>query len=164
MVRMLLLAFIVVSALIAVLSRDLFTSVISLGAVSAGVGGLFFSLGLNYAGAFELNAGAGLTTVMFVAILGMITRPKEKGGKRQWLNVNRMQLAGALITVVLMVVLGTSLRRSSPIFVPADAGGDLGLVLWKLRSPDIVALGLMIFSGALGISAMFHRERGRQDA
>jgi hypothetical protein len=63
-----------------------------------------------------------------------------------------------------MVALGSSLRQTSPLFVPTDSGGEVGLVLWKLRAPDIMALGLMVFSGALGISAMFHRERGRQDA
>jgi NADH:ubiquinone oxidoreductase subunit 6 (subunit J) len=164
MVRMLLFAFIVVSGLIAVLSKDLFTSVISLGAVSVGVGGLYFALGLNYAGAFELNVGAGLTTVMFVAILGMITKPKSDKAPRQWFQMSRMQIAGVLITIVLMVALGSSLRQTSPLFVPTDSGGEVGLVLWKLRAPDIMALGLMVFSGALGISAMFHRERGRQDA
>ena len=157
-VEVALLVFTVAAALLAVLSKDLFVSVVSLGAVSVGVGGLYFALGLNYAGAFELNAGAGLTTVMFVAILGMVSKPKDRP-KDAWFGITKVQLAGALVALVI-----TSLRHYSPVFVPIDTGRDVGTALWRLRAPDILALGLLVFSGALGISAMFHREKGQQDA
>ena len=162
-VEVALLVFTVAAALLAVLSKDLFVSVVSLGAVSVGVGGLYFALGLNYAGAFELNAGAGLTTVMFVAILGMVSKPKDRP-KDAWFGITKVQLAGALVALVITVAVGTSLRHYSPVFVPIDTGRDVGTALWRLRAPDILALGLLVFSGALGISAMFHREKGQQDA
>ncbi|HHY35309.1 MAG TPA: hypothetical protein GX510_06745, partial [Firmicutes bacterium] len=70
----LLLLVMVAAAVAATVSRDLFTSVISLGLASAALGTFYFYLGLDYAGAFELSAGAGLITVMFVSILSMMSR------------------------------------------------------------------------------------------
>lgn len=161
-VAVLILVILLVLGFFAVFSKDLFTSAISLGFMSVALAGLFFYLGLSYAGAFEISAGAGLTTVMFVSMLtlvagirsGKAARTNDRPGWALWV--------GTAITLALIIALGFSLGESRPLFIAGGRGADVGYALWKLRAPDIVALGLLVFSGALGISALFHRERGNQ--
>lgn len=153
----LLLLVITVSALLAVVAKGLLASVMSLGFMSAALAGAYFHMGLPYAGALELSAGAGLTTVMFVSILSLV------GDKRladQPEAIDWMRFLGIAITIILVMVLGFSLGETVPTFLSGKAR-DISSVLWTERAPDLVALGLLVFSGALGISAMFSSEGGK---
>jgi NADH-quinone oxidoreductase subunit J len=55
-----------ISALTAVLSKNLIRAAVALGAGSAALAMLFFMLGAPYAGGFELSVGAGLISVLFI--------------------------------------------------------------------------------------------------
>jgi NADH-quinone oxidoreductase subunit J len=55
-----------ISALTAVLSKNLIRAAVALGAGSAALAMLFFLLGAPYAGGFELSVGAGLISVLFI--------------------------------------------------------------------------------------------------
>jgi len=158
-VWVLLLLAVLAGAFLAVVSRDLMVSVVSLGFMSAALAGAYFHMGLSYAGAFELSAGAGLTTVMFVSILSIMRETRVSPERRTRMNWTR--LLGISVTLALALILGFSLGESIPSFVPSHFQSDVGFTLWRLRVPDILVLGLLVFSGALGISAMFHREGGR---
>ena len=73
---------VLIGATLAVLSRRLFTAVISLGIGSAALATLFFMLGAPYAGGFELSVGAGLISVLFLIIISLSEtiggKPDEK--------------------------------------------------------------------------------------
>lgn len=156
-VWVLLLLIITVSALVAVAVKGLLASVISLGFMSAALAGAYFHMGLPYAGAFELSAGAGLTTVMFVTILSMVG---DKNVVADESAIDWMRFLGIAITIFLVLILGFSLGETVPTFFTHGNFKDLGVLLWSERTPDIVALGLLVFAGALGISAMFSKEGG----
>lgn len=164
MSKVILLGLLLCSAALAMYARDLLMSALSLAGTSVAMAMFLFSLGLNYAAVFELSAGAGLTTVMFVTMLGLMSgtgapAPESSERRTRW-----MRLAGTVITVVLVIILGGAFRRYTPMVPSADAGSQLGSVLWSIRAPDVLALGFVMLSGALGISALFHRERGGGDA
>lgn len=55
-----------ISAVTAVLSKNLIRAAVALGAGSAALAMLFFLLGAPYAGGFELSVGAGLISVLFI--------------------------------------------------------------------------------------------------
>lgn len=160
MVGPILLLLVMVAAVVAAtVSRDLFASVISLGLASATLGTFYFYLGLDYAGAFELSAGAGLITVMFVSILSMMSRRSRPGSEGHrfagWARV----LAG-LAVLGIVAIIAVTLVTQPPQFATETSSQIADVPRWRLRTPDVIALGLLMLSGALGLSAMFHPEEG----
>jgi len=157
--QVLLLAGMVVAATGATLSRDLFAAVISLGVASASLGTVYFGLGLHYAGAFELSAGAGLITVMFVSILSMMSKKQGTGTEARSFSIWVRLLSGVAVLGIVAVMTLVILRWPPQFITNAvSPAGDADT--WVLRAPDVIVLGLLILSGALGLSAMFHPEEG----
>ena len=64
-------AVILVSAITAVLSRNLLRAAVALGVGSAALATLFFLLNAPYAGGFELSVGAGLISVLFIISISL---------------------------------------------------------------------------------------------
>lgn len=64
-------AVILVSAITAVLSRNLLRAAVALGVGSAALATLFFLLNAPYAGGFELSVGAGLVSVLFIVAISL---------------------------------------------------------------------------------------------
>lgn len=64
-------AVILVSAITAVLSRNLLRAAVALGVGSAALATLFFLLNAPYAGGFELSVGAGLISVLFIIAISL---------------------------------------------------------------------------------------------
>lgn len=155
----LLLLVMVVAVVAATVSRDLFTSVISLGLVSAALGSFYFYLGLDYAGAFELSAGAGLITVMFVSILSMMSRRSRSGSEGHRFSGWTRVLAG-LGVLGIVAIIALTLVTQPPQFAIETPSQIADVAKWRLRAPDVIALGLLMLSGAVGLSAMFHPEEG----
>lgn len=60
-----------VSAIMAILSKDLLRSAIGLGVGSVALAAILFLLGAGYAGAFELSVGAGLISVLFIVVISL---------------------------------------------------------------------------------------------
>ncbi|MCK4962405.1 MAG: NADH-quinone oxidoreductase subunit J [Anaerolineales bacterium] len=67
-------AVILVSAITAVLSRNLLRAAVALGVSSAALATLFFLLNAPYAGGFELSVGAGLISVLFIIAISLTER------------------------------------------------------------------------------------------
>ena len=80
-------AVILVSAITAVLSRNLLRAAVALGVGSAALATLFFLLDAPYAGGFELSVGAGLVSVLFIVAISLTEsmRPpaSERGQRRE---------------------------------------------------------------------------------
>ena len=64
-------AVILVSAITAVLSKNLLRAAVALGVGSAALATLFFLLNAPYAGGFELSVGAGLISVLFIVAISL---------------------------------------------------------------------------------------------
>jgi NADH:ubiquinone oxidoreductase subunit 6 (subunit J) len=60
---------IIVTAIIAILQKNLIRSVLAYAISSISLAGLFFMLASPYAGALELTVGAGLVSVLFLVAL-----------------------------------------------------------------------------------------------
>ena len=67
-------AVILVSAIMAVLSKNLLRAAVALGVSSAALATLFFLLNAPYAGGFELSVGAGLISVLFIIAISLTER------------------------------------------------------------------------------------------
>jgi len=64
-------AVVLVSAITAVLSRNLLWAAVALGVGSAALAALFLMLNAPYAGGFELSVGAGLVSVLFIVAISL---------------------------------------------------------------------------------------------
>lgn len=62
---------VVAGAIGAVLAKSLLVAAAALGLGSAALATLFFALGANYAGGFELSVGAGLISVLFIVAISL---------------------------------------------------------------------------------------------
>jgi len=62
---------ILVSAILAIRSKNLLRSTVALGIGSAALATVFFLLGAPYAGGFELSVGAGLISVLFIIAISL---------------------------------------------------------------------------------------------
>lgn len=72
-------AVILVSAITAVLSRNLLGAAVALGVGSAALAALFFLLNAPYAGGFELSVGAGLVSVLFIVAISLTESMRGQG-------------------------------------------------------------------------------------
>jgi NADH-quinone oxidoreductase subunit J len=138
-------------SIMAVLSRDLLKSAISLAVASIFLALAFFGMNAVYAGVFELSVVAGLITVLFITAIALT---RSEGGvaesKRHLFLFPLFFLALAVIDVLVMKrLLGQ---------VPAIQGAETGTfsqVLWNQRTFDLVGQVGVIFAGVLAVLALF---------
>lgn len=72
----------VVFGIMAVLVKETLVAAISLAALSATIGLIFFHMNSPYAGVFELSVGAGLITALFISALALVGRGATGGEKK----------------------------------------------------------------------------------
>lgn len=73
----------IVFGILAVFVRETLIAAISLAALSATIGLIFFRMSSPYAGVFELSVGAGLITALFIATLALVGRGFTGGERKQ---------------------------------------------------------------------------------
>ncbi len=78
--QILLLTGLVLFSILAILSKDLIKSAISLALASLLLGIIFFRMGAPYAGVFEISVVAGLITVLFILTIALT---KAEGDVRE---------------------------------------------------------------------------------
>jgi NADH:ubiquinone oxidoreductase subunit 6 (subunit J) len=138
-------------SMLAVLSRDLLKSAISLAVASIFLALVFFRMNAVYAGVFELSVVAGLITVLFITAIALT---RNEGGvtesRRHLLLFPLFFLALAIIDILVMKkLLGQ---------IPAIQGAESGTfsqVLWNERTFDLVGQVGVIFAGVLAVLALF---------
>jgi len=69
---------ILIFSLIAIFSRRLLISAVSLGLVSVILSIIFFDLGAPFAGGFELSIGAGLISILFTMAISLTEKGKHE--------------------------------------------------------------------------------------
>jgi len=67
-----------VFTLLAIFSKRLLISAVSLGLVSVILSIIFFGLGAPFAGGFELSIGAGLISILFIMAISLTERGKHE--------------------------------------------------------------------------------------
>lgn len=78
MTHILLLTMLVISALCAIMLKDLLKAGVALGILSVILSVIFFRLNSPYAAVFELSICAGLITVLFVSAVSLTNEEEER--------------------------------------------------------------------------------------
>lgn len=140
-------------SMLAVLSRDLLKSAISLAVASIFLALVLFQMNAVYAGVFELSVVAGLITVLFITAIALTRGDGDVvEAKAQRIVFPLFFLVLAVIDVLVMKKL---LGR-----IPAIQGGESGSfsqVLWNQRTFDLVGQVGAISAGVLAVLALFRR-------
>jgi NADH-quinone oxidoreductase subunit J len=69
---------ILVFTLIAIFSKRLLISAVSLGLTSVMLAIIFYAMGAPFAGGFELSIGAGLVSILFIMAISLTERGKHE--------------------------------------------------------------------------------------
>ncbi len=152
-----LLVLMALAALFVVFCRDLLYAVISLGLLSVFTSILFYSLGSPYASMMELSIGAGLITILFMVTISLVEQPKSKG-KRAF-KLSYLNVLALVVVVAITLWFGLSLvKGGGPSLVTSVSPGSLPEILWGDRLLDVIGLGIVIFTAAIGMGVLFRTE------
>ena len=142
-------------SILAVLSRDLLRSAISLAVASVFLALIFFRMNAVYAGVFEVSVVAGLITVLFITAIAL-TR-SEGGVTESKRHLFIFPLFFAALAVIDLLVMKKLLGRI-PAMVSSESG-TFGQVLWNQRTFDLIGQIGVIFAGVLAVLALFRPGR-----
>jgi NADH-quinone oxidoreductase subunit J len=139
----------------AVLSKTLLKAAIGLGAVSAALTILLFTMNSPLAAVFELSVCAGLITVIFVSVISMTKAAAPKDQKEaepnHYVKYLPMIAIGAIVFWAMRYYLG-----NAPVAMAAvSTGGDVRHALWDLRAMDIFGQLAVLLAGISGVIVLF---------
>ena len=138
-------------SILAVLSRDLLKSAISLAVASIFLALVLFLMNAVYAGVFELSVVAGLITVLFMTTIALTRNDGDvTESKRHRFIFPLFFLALALIDILVMKKLLGQIPA-----IQSSETGTFSQVLWNQRTFDLVGQVGAIFAGVLAVLALF---------
>jgi len=141
-------------SILAILSKDLIKSAISLALASVLLGILFFQMNAPYAGVFEISVVAGLITVLFILTIALT---KADGDVRES-RIARLAFPLFFVAFILIdILVMKSLLQKVPALPEAAETGVFGDVLWKQRTFDLVAQLAVILAGVFSVLALFRK-------
>jgi NADH:ubiquinone oxidoreductase subunit 6 (subunit J) len=138
-------------SIMAVLSRDLLRSAISLAVASVFLALIFFQMNAVYVGVFEVSVVAGLITVLFITAIALTRSDGDVVESKRHLIV--FPLFFIALAVIDFLVMKKLLGRIPSIINPES--GTFGQVLWNQRTFDLVGQIGVIFAGVLAVLALF---------
>ncbi len=147
----------VVCSILAVFFSDLLKAAISLAGASIFLAMIFFEMGANYTGVFEISVVAGLITVLFISTISLTKKEGELPENR----LVRLLFPLALIGFVLIdfLVIRQYLGGLTALAGPADTGA-FGQIFWGGRTFDLVAQIAIILAGVFCVLALFRKRSG----
>ena len=140
-------------SIMAVLSRDLLRSAISLAVASIFLAVIFFRMNAVYAGVFEVSVVAGLITVLFITAIALTRGDQEVVENKRHLLIFPLFF---LILIVIDILVMKNLLGKIPAMVSSETG-TFGEVLWNQRTFDLVGQIGVIFAGVLAVLALFRQ-------
>ncbi|MDP2891520.1 MAG: hypothetical protein Q8O09_00085 [Bacillota bacterium] len=158
-----LLSLLLLSAVFAVMIRDLLKAAIALAAVSVVLTVIMFLLGSPLAAVFELSVCAGLITAIFISAISL-TKP---GTQEELAAKRRLRLKRFIYLPILLVLIGVGLWLAWPSLkldiaaVGTGAGLSVQQVLWDARSLDILGQIIIILAGVFGVVVLFRGRKAR---
>jgi NADH-quinone oxidoreductase subunit J len=159
MLQIVLLTGLVLFSILAILSKDLIKSAISLALASLLLGIIFFRMGAHYAGVFEISVVAGLITVLFILTIALT---KAEGEVRE---SKLPKLVFPLFFVVFILIdffVMKGLLQKIPALPETAEQGTFGDVLWKQRTFDLIGQLAVILAGVFSVLALF-RKRNKDE-
>jgi NADH:ubiquinone oxidoreductase subunit 6 (subunit J) len=152
--QILLLSGLVLFSVLAILSKDLIKSAISLAVASLLLGIIFFRMSAPYAGVFEISVVAGLITVLFMLTIALT---KAEGDVRESRVVKLAFPLFFVIFILIDVLVMKSLLQKIPALPETVEKGTFGDVLWKQRTFDLVGQLAVILAGVFSVLALFRK-------
>ena len=140
-------------SILAVLSRDLLRSAISLAVASIFLAVIFFRMNAVYAGVFEVSVVAGLITVLFITTIALTRGDQEVIVNKRHLLIFPLFF---LILIIIDILVMKNLLGKIPAMVSSETG-TFGEVLWNQRTFDLVGQIGVIFAGVLAVLALFRQ-------
>jgi NADH-quinone oxidoreductase subunit J len=157
--QILLLSGLILFSILAILSKDLIKSAISLALASLFLGILFFQMNAPYAGVFEISVVAGLITVLFMLTIALT---KAEGDVREP-KLARLIFPLVFVAFILIdVLVMKGLLQKVPALPETSEPGAFGDVLWKQRTFDLVGQLAIILAGVFSVLALF-RKRNKDE-
>lgn len=154
----LLFALAVLTAVWAVMARNLLISAMMLALVSVFASIILFDFSAPWAGVFELSVCAGLITVLFIGGVSLIRYAAERAPEnRTFFNV--LPLALAIFAIAAWYYLPPFFEEMAGWKHMTAPGGSIGLVLWDLRRPDLLGQLAMLAAGVFVIKSVFPRRK-----
>jgi NADH-quinone oxidoreductase subunit J len=139
---------------LAVLSRDLLRSAISLAVASIFLAIIFFQMNAVYAGVFEVSVVAGLITVLFITAIALTRSDGEVAESKRHLLVFPLFF---LCLVIIDILVMKKLLGQIPAIVGSESG-TFSDVLWNQRTFDLIGQIGAIFAGVLAVLALLRKE------
>ncbi len=154
---LLLLFALILFSLLAVVFRNMLLAAISLGVASVALTLILFALSAPWAAAFELSVCAGLITVLFVSAVSMIRK------EELFLKEGRARFALLPLFLLLFGIgfwfFGDRLTVALRGMPSLGEQAGVGVLLWSVRSHDLLGQLCIILAGVLVIKAFFGRGR-----
>jgi NADH:ubiquinone oxidoreductase subunit 6 (subunit J) len=152
--HILLLSGLVIFSVLAILSKDLIKSAISLAVASLLLGILFFQMQAPYAGVFEISVVAGLITVLFMLTIALT---KTEGDVRESKLARTIFPLFFVAFILIDVFVMKGLLQKVPALPEVAEQGTFGDVLWKQRTFDLVGQLAVILAGVFAVLALFRK-------
>jgi len=152
--QILLLTGLILFSILAILSRNLLRSAISLAVASLLLGIIFFRMNAPYAGVFEISVVAGLITVLFILTIALTK------GESDVRESNLVRIVFPLFFVVFIIIdvlVMKSLVQKIPALPGSADQGTFGDVLWKQRTFDLIGQLAIILAGVFSVLALFRK-------
>jgi NADH-quinone oxidoreductase subunit J len=157
--NVLLLALLLGSALMAVLTADLVRSAIGLALTSAVLTLLLFQMNAPLAGVFELSVCAGLITVVFISTISLTKPAVDAEARQQQLGRWKRYIVLPLIVIGAGWLLCRGALHLAPPAAPKNPS-DVSHALWFVRRFDLVGQILVILAGVFGVVVLFKVRKG----
>lgn len=157
-------ATLIISAVCAVMIRDLLKAAIALAATSAVLAIVLFLLEAPMAAVFELSVCAGLITVVFISAISL-TKPatvEEKAEKAKERAKRFIILPFILaVTAVALWLAWPAMNIQLAVKTVTSTALSVQETLWNTRQTDILGQIIMILAGVFGIVVLFKEREAR---
>ncbi|MFX0168337.1 MAG: NADH-quinone oxidoreductase subunit J [Candidatus Hodarchaeota archaeon] len=160
-------AIVIISAILALESRDLIYGAVSLSITFVGVSLLFILLGAIYVAIFQIAMyiGAVVVLILFTVMVVGSNRSKtiggEQSGRRERAVKYGVTIIAGLTLIALLFTMGTSIFA---IAGPYDLTLiDIGYALFSQYGLVFVIMGLVVASSLMGALTLAKIEQGRND-
>jgi NADH-quinone oxidoreductase subunit J len=139
----------------AVMSRSLLKSTISLGFASATLGIIMYILGATWAAVIEISVCSGLVTVIFISAISLSNMNKDDLRKKYNDKERTAYLPIVLIvTGVILVVVALATDFTLP-GATSLLSEDFREVLWNSRQIDVIGQMIAILVGGIAVVVLF---------
>lgn len=150
------LLFLLTFCIMAVMSRSLLKSAISLGLASATLGIIMYILGATWAAVIEISVCSGLVTVIFISAISLSNMNKDDL-RKQYNDKERMAYLPVILIVtgVILVVVALTTDFMLPANTTSLLLEDFREVLWNSRQIDIIGQIIAILIGGMAVVVLY---------